>query len=256
MHPILLRIGNLTLHSYGLMLAIGCALGIWRAARNSHRAGITETQTLDVGILVVLVGLIGARLTYTALNWREYIVDPLGILYVWDGGLTFFGGLALGGIAGLIWALRARVSVRRLADLAAPTVALSYGIARIGCFLNGCCYGVACSLPWAVRFHADGGDVLTPPSHPVQLYASALSLLIFAFLVWLERRGLRPGRLFAIWLILSSLERLTLENFRRGVTAETIWGPVTQAQVVSLMLMMAGLALYVVLGRRRAPAHA
>lgn len=256
MHPVLFRFGGLALHSYGFMLALGCALGIWRAARNAKRAGITEAQTLDIGLLVVLIGLAGARLTYAALNFREYALQPASILYVWDGGLTFFGGLAFGGIAGLIWAIRHNVSIPRLADLSAPTIALSYGIARIGCFLNGCCYGAACSLPWAVRFHADGGDALTVPSHPVQLYSSAVSLCIFGILVLLERRDLRPGRLFALWLILSSLERFWMENFRRGVTAETLWGPVTQAQFVSMLLVAAGVALYVVVGRKRAPAHA
>lgn len=240
MHPILFRIGHIELHSYGLMLAVGALFAIFRGVRVSNRYGVGESQVIDAGIIAMLCGLIGARLTYVALNWSDYAGDPLTIVAVWDGGLTFFGGLALDIVVLGFWARLNRVSVVAFADLAAPSLALGYGIARIGCFLNGCCYGVPTSLPWAVRFHAYGGDELTVPSHPVQIYSTITNMLIFWALVRLERRRPPAGSLFGSWMVLSSLERFAMEFLRRGVTATEIWQGMTQAQAVSLMLILAG----------------
>lgn len=250
MHPTLCKLGPLTLHSYGLLLALGCIAAIWRAEALHKRVGLQQGQIIDLGILLVVVGLAGARLTYVALDWRSYASAPGSIIAVWDGGLTFFGGLVAGCIAGLLWARWHSVGAAALADLLAPSIALGYGIARIGCFLNGCCYGRPTSLPWGVRFHEDGGDVLTPPSHPAQLYSTFMSFIVFWMLTRLEKRSLPAGRIFGSWLILSSIERFIMENFRRGVTAEVIWGNLTQAQLACLVLMLIG-AMVIVWPRQR-----
>ncbi len=255
MYPILFKLGPIPIHSYGVLLAIGCAVGIWWASRNADRAKIESGQVVDVGIIVVLLGLVGARLAYVGLNWADYGSHLGEIIAVWDGGLTFFGGLVLGGVAGFLWAWANQVSISKLADLMAPAIAVAYAVSRIGCFLNGCCYGHECGMAWAVRFHADGGDMLTVPSHPVQVYSSILSLVLFALLLWLMRRGLPDGRLFGIWVVFSSLERIFVETFRRGATAEPLWGALTQAQAFSLLLAVLGVIIILRSGRKAAPRH-
>lgn len=244
MLPILFEIGTVKVFSYGLLLAIGSAVGIWRAALVSHRAGLRPEQVLDAGMLMVFSGLIGARLTFVLLHYPDYAGNPLSVLAIWDGGLTFFGGLATGALAAYLWSRRNRVNVPAFADVIAPSLALSYGIARIGCFLNGCCNGAQCSLPWAVQFHESGSHLMTPPSHPVQLYSMAVSLLVFGMLVILEKRNLQPGRLFGSWLVLSSIERYVMEEFRKGATANLLVGQLTEAQFVTIFLL--GLGLYLI----------
>lgn len=240
MHPTLISIGPLTIHSYGLLLAIGSAVAIWRAAVKSGRMGLTASQIVDAGVVIVLAGLAGGRLTYVALNWGSYSGNWREIVAVWDGGLTFFGGLAAGAVTGVIWAKRAKVSVAAFADLLAPSLALGYSISRLGCFLNGCCYGNPTTWPWAVRFHENGGPLLTPPSHPAQVYSSILSFIVFLMLVLLEKRNLPAGSLIGSWLILSSLERFFVEYFRKGATATVVAGGFTQAQLVCLVLILVG----------------
>ena len=113
--------------------------------------------------------------------------DLLAIVALWDGGLTYHGGLAAGILAGYLYTLRTKTRPGLFADLAAPSLALGYAIARIGCFLNGCCYGHPSDMPWAMRFRTDGGPDITVPSHPVQLYSSAANLLIFLVLIRIEK---------------------------------------------------------------------
>ncbi len=255
MHPILFEWGPLRLHSYGVLLAIGCAAAIWRASINSGRAGLTSLQVQDAGILLVLCGLIGARLTYVALNHADFAADPLAIVALWDGGLTYHGGLAAGILAGYLYTLRTKTRPGLFADLAAPSLALGYAIARIGCFLNGCCYGHPSDMPWAMRFRTDGGPDITVPSHPVQLYSSAANLLIFLVLIRIEKLRLAPGSLFGAWLLLSGVERFIMEIFRQGVTAEVIWNGFTQAQAVSALLVIAG-GIVIALSYRQEARHA
>jgi len=243
LHPVLLEIGWFRLHSYGVLLALGTLAAIWKASRAAPGRGIPESAMVDAGLLALLTGLAGARLTYVLLNRDVFAGDPLSAFAIWDGGLTFFGGLAAGAVSVAVWAVRRGFRLADVADVCAPSLALGYSIARVGCFLNGCCYGCETRVPWAVRFHADGGDALTPPSHPVQLYSTALSFLIFLLLVRLERRGPRPGALFGSWLVLSSLERFFLEFLRRGATAQELAGGLTQGQAASLVLLLAGALL-------------
>ena len=200
----------------------------------------------------MLCGLIGARLTYAALNYHDFAADPLAIAAVWDGGLTFHGGLAAGIVAGYLYTLRTKTRPGLFADLVAPSLALGYAIARIGCFLNGCCYGRPYDVLWAVRFRADGGPDITVPSHPVQLYSSAANLLIFLVLISLEKRRLAPGSLFGVWLVLSGVERFAMEVFRRGVTADVIWNGFTQAQAVSGLLVISGVTVIALSYRQEA----
>ena len=129
------------------------------------------------------------------------------------------------------------LSFWKCADLLAPSVAIGYAITRIGCFLNGCCYGAPTSLPWGVRFHEHG--FLTPPSHPTQLYATAANLLIFFLLTRLERLKRAPGFIFVSYLGLYSIYRFLIEFLRKGYSAQVSLFGLTQAQVASIVIIVA-----------------
>jgi len=262
MLPVLFHIGTFAVHTYGvvLMLAFLAALArTYQAAKRLNDPGVPPDNILDAGIWMILVGTVGARLLFVLIDWNSYRYAPnfpLNTLQVWQGGLSFHGGL-FGGIGALVgYCLLKRMSILKVADLFAPSVMIAYVIGRLGCLLNGCCYGAPTTMPWGIRFHDDG--VLTPPSHPTQLYASLLSLAFFLGLVWLERRRAYYGQISCWYILLAATERFLMEIWRAGTTSDVVKvGPIHfLTDVQWLCLVMAALALVgMAVLRRRYPAR-
>jgi phosphatidylglycerol:prolipoprotein diacylglycerol transferase len=225
------------------MLMLGFIAALAWSVREGKRRGIGWEDIVDVGMVLLVAGLIGARALYIVLHPHEFN-GPKQWLSVWEGGLSFHGCLITGAMA-MAWLSKTRrIPLVPLMDAASPGVALGYCIGRIGCFLNGCCYGGACDLPWATRF-ADpsfpGG--LTPPSHPTQLYSATAGLLIFAFLAWYSPRQKVAGQLALLFLVLYSVYRFVLEFFRKGVSAIVVTDGLTQAQLGSIVIATCALVL-------------
>jgi phosphatidylglycerol:prolipoprotein diacylglycerol transferase len=258
MHPILLHIGGFALHTYGVLLMIGFALGLWRtmsAASRYPEKGVTPQDVLDLAVWVLVSGIFFARLFFVFLdpNWRALLPQFFAI---WNGGISFDGSLFGALLAIVIFCRLRKISFLNMTDLIAPSAVLGYAVGRIGCFFNGCCYGQPTNLPWGVRFHdSDQGGTLTPPSHPTQLYSTAMSLVIFALMVWRERSGKAfKGELFCWYLIGSAVERFIMEIWRAGVTSDLVRGtPFTTAQFFCMGLFAVGLAAWAFL--RRASGH-
>jgi len=162
--------------------------------------------------------------------------------------LSFHGGLVFAMLAGYVYTRFARLGFWQCADLVAPSVAIGYACTRIGCFINGCCYGCPTDLPWAVRFSHDG--VLTAPSHPTQIYAALASLAIFFVLTKLEKMNRAPGFVFVSYLGLYGVYRFLVEILRKGYSAEVWrWG-LTQAQAVSILMIIASAIVVFTIYRR------
>lgn len=249
MFPVLFHLGSFVVHTYGvvLMLAFLAALGrAYQVAKRQNDPTIQPDNVLDVGIWMIVIGIVGARLLFVLVDWSQYSRAPdfpANLLKVWEGGLSFHGGL-IGGISALIgYCLLKRISILKIADLFAPSCMIAYVIGRFGCLMNGCCYGAPTTLPWGVRFYDDGH--WTPPSHPTQLYASLLSLVFFAGLVWLERRRRYYGQISCWYILMSATERFLMEIWRAGTTSDVIKvGPIHfLTDVQWLCLAMAAVAL-------------
>lgn len=240
-HPIQIR-------SYGVMLMLAFAAGIYVAMQRAPLYRIDPPSVIDLSLFILVGSLIGARVCYVLLNWgNEFANDaPREVLSVWEGGLSFHGGLIGGVLGGLLFCWWRRVRPSVVADLVAPSVALGYAIARLGCFLNGCCHGGPTNLPWGVDFPEDKVQVHVYV-HPTQLYASFGSLLVAVLLLWLVPRIRVPGHLGFWYLTFSSVVRILVESLRRGYTAHP-WGPwraLTQAQAASLGLIIVSLIVIV-----------
>jgi len=235
MRSILFYLGPIPIRSYGLMLIVGFLLGLWRAVRVSKRFGIVPEQVMDVALIGLVCGIVGARVLFLLM---EVPREGWGIFAqahrIWEGGLSFHGGLIAATAAVAVYTSRKKIGFLTMADLLAPSLAIGYAFARIGCFLNGCCYGVETTLPWAVRFTDAVKHEITPPSHPAQLYAFAANLGIFGLLTRVERLKRPPGFTFFSYLVLYSVYRFLIEFVRKGATAEVWFGGLTHAQVVSL----------------------
>jgi len=233
------------------MLMIGFLAAGWRAAKNAPRYGLKPEDVWDVALFGLLGGVLGGRIGFVVQEpgfWH----NPGQIFAIWTGGMTFYGGLLGGILAGWMTARAKGMRVGDMSDLAGVSFPLGYIFGRIGCFLNGCCYGGQCDLPWAMRFPDEHGG-LTPPSHPAQLYSAAAGLLIYLLLLPLEKRRQFRGQLMCSFLILYGIYRFLIEIVREGASSDSgiTHLPITDAQVFSMLLAFVAAGIYVALAVRR-----
>jgi phosphatidylglycerol:prolipoprotein diacylglycerol transferase len=244
--------GPLTIRWYGVMMAIAFIAGLWTASRRGLREGIAAEKILDIGPWLIVGTIIGARTLHVVTYWREEFAGrPFWEVFaVWNGGLVFYGGLMGASLAGILYARYKQIALWKLADVLAPSIPLGYVFGRIGCFLNGCCYGRACSLPWAVSYPPGNlNQAPTFPVHPTQLYDSILSLILYIGLAWLYRRKKFDGQVFAAYLLCYAVTRSIVESFRGDYSAPHYHSALhlTPAQLISIGIFAAGIALWAVL---------
>lgn len=254
MHSIAFKIGNFSVHWYGILVALGFLAGLWTASRRGAKDGIQGEKIVDLGPWLIVGAIIGARTLYVISYWREqFAAKPFPeIFMVQHGGLVFYGGLIGATLAGIIYIRRKKLPLWKVADIMAPSIALGYVFGRIGCLMNGCCFGRECHLPWAITFPPgqSGGDVPAGlPLHPTQIYDSLLNLGFYIFLAWLYRRKKFDGQVFAAYLIGYALLRSFVEYFRGDYPVHYLGGWATPAQLVSVGIVTGGLLLLFLLPR-------
>ena len=250
MLPILFSWGPFTLRSYGVMVAIGFGLAIYLAWRQARREGIDPERFLDLTLWVMIAGLAGARLLYVLVSWREFAAAPWDALKVWQGGLVFYGGFILALAAMVLFCRRHRLPVWKVLDVSAPYAALGHAIGRVGCFLNGCCYGPP-SDSCGVVFPALGDHV---PRLPVQLAESVFNFLLFFGLLWLRPRRRFAGQLAWLYVLSYALGRFFLEVLR-GDDIRGLWAGLSTSKFLALAAMLSAAGFYFFLrGRRSSPA--
>lgn len=243
MHRVLFTIGPYPIYAFGVLVALGVVAGISLAARQAPRAGVKSEQAVETLLLSVVLGLILARLVFVLQNLPWFAAHPEHLLEIREGGLSSHGGLMGFCLAPVILARRYQVHVLDLLDLFAAPLMLGLAVGRVGCMLNGCCYGRVCTLPWALPVAGPGGIAVL--RHPSPLYEGVAALglcVLFSFL--LRRRRVR-GELFALMIGAYSLVRFVVEFFREGQTM----GGLSLAQYVSLALMTASSAWFFYLKR-------
>jgi phosphatidylglycerol---prolipoprotein diacylglyceryl transferase len=257
-YPIVFHIGSFAVHSYGVMMALAFLAGLWTATLRARREKISAERVADVTLWLMVGAILGARIVYVTTYWKQEFADqPISeIFMIQHGGLVYYGGLIGATIAGMIYIHWKKMPLWKTADVFAPSIALGSVFGRIGCLLNGCCYGRACSLPWAINFPAD--NPLHPPTtpvHPTEIYDALLNFVLYVFLAWLFRRKKFDGQIFATYLILYAVFRSIVEYFRGDYPPDHVhftFG-LTSAQLVSVPIFIIGLALAAVLSRRTSP---
>ena len=248
MHPIAFQFGSLTITWYGVMVATAFLVGLWTASRRGLSSGIASEKILDLGPWLIVGTIIGARALYVVSYWREQFAgQPITEIFrVWRGGLVYYGGLIGASLAGILYARKHALPVWKLADVIAPSIALGCVFGRIGCLLNGCCYGRECTLPWAIHF-PHGHQTYPRGVHPTEVYDSLLNLVLYLGLAWLYRRKKFDGEVFAAYLIGYALFRSFVEMFRGDYPQHYLGGWATPAQLVSMGILVFGLALWFLL---------
>jgi len=257
LRPILFQLGTFPIRSYGLLIAAAYMVSIWIARRRAAKNGYDPDVIIDLSVIVILVSIIGARLAYVFVRWDYYRHDIAGVLRIWEGGLALYGGLVAGALVGLWFFRRRGVDMWAGADLVAPSLAMGITIGRLGCFLNGCCYGKVCEQPWGVVFGDSSIAGMHYPGlhvHPTQLYESFLGLIIFFVLLAADRRKSFEGFLLWLFVILLSVSRFLIDPIRHYGTESIAFRSgalaLTNNQVVSVVLILVSLGFMVYLSRR------
>ena len=272
MYPTLLKLGGLEFHSYTVMMAAGLLVSVLLAVRENYKLDKPYPVTPIGGIWAFIGGLLGAR-AYWILQYREgfhKITDLYQVALLWTGGLVFYGGL-IGGTLGVILYLRfAKVPVIPMADIAMPFVPLGHAIARVGCFLNGCCYGGRSGMPWAVCYPEHGyglyehqvregvigwGEGWTLPVHPTPLYACAGLLAIFFILRYAYKRKPPAGAVLLLYILLYSGLRFVTECFR-GDTVRSFAGMTTSQAIAAVAFACAAICALILGFAYRSRGHA
>lgn len=261
MLPKLFDIGPIPIHTYGLLLATALLVAITVTARLAERDGIPSKTVWDLGFVVILSSIIGAKLLLVLTSLDYYAGDPSRLFsmeFLRAGGV-FYGGF-LGSVLGAYLFLRKnrKVPFWRMADAAAPAIPLGQAIGRLGCFSAGCDYGSATSLPWGVTFtseyaHQLVGTPLGISLHPYQLYESGATFLLFLFLYRAFRRRRFEGQIFCMYLIGYGVLRFFLEFFRGDPDRGFVFGGLlSTSQFISLLIVPVSLLIWYRLANRRA----
>jgi len=241
LYPVLLQLGPVKVFAWGFMLAVAVIIAVVGIGRQLEKEGYQSDIAIDLILLTVICGIIGGRLSYIAIyEWADFLRDPWMVLSLREGGiqgLVWYGSLVGGVIPFLIYLRKKKLPVWPIADIFAPFVALGYALVRIGCFLEGCCYGKVTSSGLGVVFPA----IDTYQRYPTQLFSSALNFVLFLILIWLYPRRKFPGQVFITYIIGYSVYRFIVEYFRESLI---MVGPISLGQVYTLALLAAGIILY------------
>jgi phosphatidylglycerol:prolipoprotein diacylglycerol transferase len=224
MFPEIFKLGPFTLKSYGLFLTLGFASGIILAFFRAKKAGFKFDLILDLAILILFSSIIGSRFFYVIYHLNEFsghwtdVFNPFqssGEIGIY--GLSMMGGVVLAIVSGIVFLIFKKVSVLKIADLFSPSFMLGLGFARIGCFLNGCCFGKPTNSFLGVVFPEDcfaGYIYPHTPIYPTQLFSALKGFLIFGLILWLEKYKKFDGFTFGLMLIFFPLGRFIIDFFR------------------------------------------
>ncbi|HEX8853048.1 MAG TPA: prolipoprotein diacylglyceryl transferase [Pyrinomonadaceae bacterium] len=271
MYPELFRIGNFPINTYGVLLALSFLAALFVAARLGERDGLKRERVYDLGLWMLLAGLVGSKLLLMIVE-PEYRSEPLRLIsldFLRSGGV-WYGGF-LGGLFGGVFLMRRyRLPFWKTADAFAPGVAIGQAIGRQGCFAAGCCWGKPTALPWGVHFTDLGHEVTGVPIvdasgaalhlHPTQLYESLAMLVLFFVLIRLHGRKRFSGEVLLSYAVLYGLTRFVIEFFRadpRGdVAGLTTLTHLSTSQMISLAVFAGGLVFLLLRRRRRSDGDA
>jgi phosphatidylglycerol:prolipoprotein diacylglycerol transferase len=239
------QFGNFAIYWYGVFVALGFLAGIWTAARRAPLQGLAPERVVDLGPWLIVGALAGARILYVISYWEEeFRQAPWWEIFMFrKGGLVFYGGFIGSVLACLLYTRAKRLPLMKVADTMAPSIPLGHFFGRIGCLINGCCYGRACDLPWAIRYPA-GHESYPHPVHPTQVYESLLNLALYLALAWFYRKRKTEGQVFAAYLVGYAVLRFSVEWFRGDYPTKYLGGWATPAQILSLIFLAAGIVLW------------
>lgn len=263
MYPILIKIGPITVHTYGFTMALGVAFALWFLFVQAKKQKLDASRLVDMAFYTILISLIGAKLVLLVGNISYYKKYPSELFSLARSGGVFQGGLVFGFLFALWYLHKHRVPTWKTADIIGPAIALGHGFGRIGCFAAGCCYGRECTTPWSVTYHNEYahnliGIRLGVPLHPTQLYEAALNFTNFLVLFFVLKKKRFDGQVISLYIINYSVIRYFVE-FYRGDHPEKVFliqnpSPylsLSFPQIFCILGLLGGFLLFFIFKKRR-----
>jgi len=246
------------------MLALAFVVGIWFATRQAGREKVPANTILDLSLVALITGIIGARILFVLLNLDYYSRHPFESIMFWQGGLVYYGGIILGVLCAVLFLKVRRLDIWRVVDICAPSLAIGQAVGRIGCFLNGCCFGRPVS--WGIKFPPGSMasyeqfsqgliksvNEYSLPVHPTQLYSSFNALIIFLILVMVRRKKKFNGELFWLYLLLYAVTRFGIEFLRGDDRGPIFFNLFSISQLIGVGIFVLSLIMLGALSRKRA----
>ncbi len=261
MIPVLFEIGPFKVYSFGLMLGLAFISANYVLTKELERRKLNPNIATEITFLSIIFGVIGAKALSLIENWDSFLRNPWSEAFS-PGGLTFYGGFILAAIAIFIYLRKKKIPFLAMADMVAPSLALAYGVGRIGCHLAGDGdYGIPTTLPWGVNyengvvppsFAFQGSDIaanfpngIVPnntPLHPTPVY-EFLSMMLVTYILWrLLKKNWPNGKVFMVYLVLTGASRFMVEFIR--LNPRIMFG-LSEAQLISIILIIIGIAGYI-----------
>ena len=251
MQEIAFSIGSLTIHWYGILSACGFLSAMLALLWKRHIAGVSKDNIMDIGMIAMFAGIAGARIFYVIQFHEQFEGDFLKIFRVDQGGLVFYGGFILSTIVLITYCKIKKINLARLLDVFAPAVALGHAFGRLGCFMQGCCFGKPAGDSWlgvvfpagsapSIKYPAPAtGDIFIQkvqslPLYPTQLIEAGVNFALFGLLFFIAGRFKKPGRVAGIYVVCYAVLRFLME-FMRGDHTHSVAG-LTPSQSVALFV--------------------
>jgi len=257
MHPILFKIGDFAIYTYGLTMALAFVIAFGWVFQEAKRNGENLDDFYNICLIALVGGVIGARLLYIITTWREFSGHPLRMLNLREGGLVWYGGVIL--VVAMIWgyARRRDMSFYRISDIMSAPLVVGLAVGRLGCLMSGCCYGCPTDLPWGIRYPVSPmlpAEIAGVKVHPSPIYEMIGALAIAGIVTVLQRRKTREGQPTWAMFLLYGVLRYVLEFFRGDeLRGFVIPGYMSTSQFISIPLVIISLAM---LWRLRTPSSA
>jgi len=252
MHPVCFKIGAFTVHWYGVFMALAFVAGLLNWIVIARREGRDAQFCSDLLFWVMIAGILGGRVAYVLSDIRYYLATPSRIIYLWEGGLIYYGGFFGAILAVVLFARRHNIPFLSLLDFSMTALPLAHALGRIGCFMNGCCFGDLCGAGPSLQFPMDSlpwwrqvslGLIPETASHtlpvyPVQFYEAGLNVLLYVLLLVVYQRRRWDGVVTGVYLLAYPCGRFALELLRG--TDRVLWLGVPVAQFLSIILFLTG----------------
>ncbi len=261
MYPKILDVGPLTIHTYGLLLALAFIAGIWLASRNAAKSGLNPDSIWNLGLIIIFSALVGAKLLLFISDSSYYMENPREIfsLATLRSSGVYYGGLLLALVASAWYMHRTKLPSWKVADITAPGIALGQSIGRLGCLSAGCCFGKPTSMPWGITFtdtysYENVGVPLNVALHPTQIYESLGTFLLSLFLMWRLGRKHFTGQIILEYLMLYAGLRFIIEFFRDDDRGFVLNGLLSTSQFIGILTILGSAAAFFYLRRRASKA--
>jgi phosphatidylglycerol---prolipoprotein diacylglyceryl transferase len=263
MLPILFNLG-IPIHSYGVLVAVAFWIGIKITLDRAQKAQVDTNMIMNLFFVILLSSIAGARLLHVVENWGMYRHHLADIVMVHRGGLSYFGGFSAAVVTGILVIRIKGMPILKTVDLFIPALALGQSIGRLGCFFNGCCYGIVHDGPWSLLFPrgsavfgdhvargwVDPSGMYSLPVLPTQLLSSFTNLALFTVLVFVDARKKRGGTTFFTYLVGYGLLRFGMEFLRDDSPA--VLASLSLPQVLCVLSILVGVWAFI-LRRIRTP---